>query len=43
MTVKITRPGEGETFPADPVKFRILEDGAEVDGRIGVVDGACQI
>jgi len=38
MTVRITRPGEGEAFPAGPIKFRILEDGEEVDGRIGIVE-----
>ena len=39
MTVKLTAPGEGEEFPAGPVRFRILEDGTEVDKRFGVVEG----
>lgn len=41
MTVKLTAPGEGEAFPAGPVRFRILEDGTEVDKRFGVVE--CQL
>lgn len=39
MTVRLTAPGEGEDFPAGPVRFRILEDGTEVDRRFGVVEG----
>ena len=38
MTVKLTAPGEGEEFPAGPVNFRILEDGAGVDRRFGVAE-----
>lgn len=38
MTVKLTAPGEGEEFPAGPVRFRILEDGTEVDRRFGMVE-----
>ena len=38
MTVKLTAPGEGEEFPAGPVRFRVLEDGTEVDRRFGVVE-----
>lgn len=38
MTVKLTAPGEGEEFPAGPVRFRILEDGTDVDKRFGVVE-----
>lgn len=38
MTVRVTRPGEGETFPAGPVTFRLLEDGTGVDGRVGIVE-----
>ena len=39
MTVKLTAADEGEEFPAGPVRFRILEDGTEVDKRFGVVEG----
>jgi mannose-6-phosphate isomerase-like protein (cupin superfamily) len=38
MTVKLTAPGEGEEFPAGPVRFRILEDGTDVDKRVGVAE-----
>ena len=38
MTVKLTAPGEGEEFPAGPVRFRILEDGTDVDQRFGVAE-----
>jgi mannose-6-phosphate isomerase-like protein (cupin superfamily) len=38
MTVTLTAPGTGEEFPAGPVRFRILEDGAGVDGRFGVAE-----
>ena len=38
MTVTLTAPGEGEEFPAGPVRFRILEDGVGVDKRFGVVE-----
>ena len=38
MTVKLTAPGAGETFPAGPVRFRVLEDGTGVDGRFGVAE-----
>jgi quercetin dioxygenase-like cupin family protein len=38
MTVTLTAPGEGEEFPAGPVRFRILEDGNGVDARFGVVE-----
>jgi quercetin dioxygenase-like cupin family protein len=41
MTVKLTAPGDGEEFPVGPVRFRILEDGTEVDKRFGVVE--CQL
>lgn len=41
MTVRLTAPGEGEEFPAGPVRFRILEDGTDVDKRFGVVE--CQL
>jgi len=39
MTVKFTAPGKGEQFPAGPVRFRILDDGLEVDKRFGVAEG----
>jgi len=39
MTVKLTAADAGEEFPAGPVRFRILEDGTEVDKRFGVVEG----
>jgi mannose-6-phosphate isomerase-like protein (cupin superfamily) len=38
MTVKLTAPGEGEEFPAGPVRFRILDDGTDVDKRFGVAE-----
>jgi quercetin dioxygenase-like cupin family protein len=38
MTVRMTGPDEGEAFPAGPVSFRVLEDGAAVDGRTGIVE-----
>jgi mannose-6-phosphate isomerase-like protein (cupin superfamily) len=38
MTVTLTAPGEGEEFPAGPVRFRILEDGTGVDRRFGVAE-----
>lgn len=38
MTVTITPAGEGEAFPAGPIRFRVLEDGSGVGGRIGVVE-----
>jgi quercetin dioxygenase-like cupin family protein len=38
MTVRMTGHDNGETFPAGPVTFRILEDGKAVDGRVGVVE-----
>jgi mannose-6-phosphate isomerase-like protein (cupin superfamily) len=38
MTVTLTAPGKGEEFPAGPVRFRILEDGAGVDKRFGVAE-----
>jgi quercetin dioxygenase-like cupin family protein len=38
MTVRMTGRDNGETFPAGPVTFRILEDGTAVDGRVGVVE-----
>ena len=41
MTVKFTAPGKGEQFPAGPVRFRILDDGLEVDKRFGVAE--CQL
>lgn len=41
MTVKLTAPDEAEEFPAGPVRFRILENGTEVDKRFGVVE--CQL
>lgn len=39
MTVKLTAADAGEEFAAGPVRFRILEDGTEVDKRLGVVEG----
>lgn len=41
MTVRLTAPGEGDEFPAGPVRFRILEDGTAVDKRFGVAE--CQL
>ncbi|HEY7008647.1 MAG TPA: cupin domain-containing protein [Jatrophihabitantaceae bacterium] len=38
MTVRMTGPGAGETFPAGPVTFRVLDDGTGVGGRSGVVE-----
>jgi quercetin dioxygenase-like cupin family protein len=38
MTVNFTAPGKGEQFPAGPVRFRILDDGLEVDKRFGVAE-----
>ena len=38
MTVKFTAPGKGDQFPAGPVRFRILDDGLEVDKRLGVAE-----
>jgi len=38
MTVRMTRPDDGDAFPAGPVRFRVLEDGQAVDGRIGIVE-----
>ena len=33
MTVKLTAPEAAEEFPAGPVRFRILENGTDVDKR----------
>ncbi len=38
MTVRLTAPGEGETFTSGPVTFRILENGRDVEGRFGVAE-----
>jgi mannose-6-phosphate isomerase-like protein (cupin superfamily) len=38
MTVSLTAPAEGETIATGPVRFRILEDGAGVEGRFGVAE-----
>ena len=38
MTIQMTAPGTGETFRAGPVSFRVLDDGAVVGGRSGVVE-----
>ena len=38
MTVRLTSPTQGEAFASGPVRFRILEDGKEVDGRFGVAE-----
>jgi mannose-6-phosphate isomerase-like protein (cupin superfamily) len=38
MTVRLTAPGAGESFPSGPVRFRILEDGVSVEGRFGVAE-----
>jgi mannose-6-phosphate isomerase-like protein (cupin superfamily) len=41
MTVKLTAPDEAEEFLAGHVRFRILENGTEVDKRFGVAE--CQL
>src|SRR3954454_3616270 len=38
MTVRLTSPGQGETFASGPVRFRILEDGGGVEARFGVAE-----
>ncbi len=38
MTLHRTLAGEGETFRAGPVTFRVLEDGLAVQQRMGVVE-----
>lgn len=38
MTLRLTPAGEGETFRAGPVAFRVLEDGLAIGQRMGVVE-----
>jgi quercetin dioxygenase-like cupin family protein len=38
VTLRLNRAGEGETFRAGPVTFRVLEDGAAIGQRMGVVE-----
>lgn len=38
MTLRLNQAGEGETFRAGPVTFRVLEDGSAIQQRMGVVE-----
>jgi quercetin dioxygenase-like cupin family protein len=38
VTLRLNQAGEGETFRAGPVIFRVLEDGAAIGQRMGVVE-----
>lgn len=38
MTLRLSQAGEGETFRAGPVTFRVLEDGVAIGQRMGVVE-----
>jgi quercetin dioxygenase-like cupin family protein len=38
VTLRLNQAGVGETFRAGPVTFRVLEDGAAIGQRMGIVE-----